>query len=279
MASAMGDIRTIEADINYVAPMATMPYFYASDHERDNLELETHRVAIADARGLDIELERDGFALVSHRSAVRDFTDAGERTDVYTAEIAELIERITGADHVVVTPGGVLRYSTRTPHPELVNSLPAGFAHIDYSRGSFDDFARAHLGDRPDADELLAGRYAAYNVWRVLSPPPQDMPLTVCAAPTMADSDRLEGEARIDGPGMTEAEEIRFGSSLIKANPAHRWYWFSGMTPGEALIFKAFDSDLSRVQGCPHTAFQNPDPAAIPRASVEIRAYAYWKEA
>jgi hypothetical protein len=49
------------------------------------------------------------------------------------------------------------------------------------------------------------------------------------------------------------------------------------MTPEEALVFKAFDSDLSRTQGCPHTAFDNPDPDAHPRASVEIRAYAYWK--
>ncbi|MBC7986373.1 MAG: hypothetical protein H7X93_06840 [Sphingomonadaceae bacterium] len=267
--------RTIEAEINYLGPMDSMPYFYAQDHERDNLALESHRVMIADARGRGFALERDGFELVPHASAVADFNDAEEVRELYTAEIETLIHAVTGADHVVVTPGGVLRFSTRTPRPELVNSLPAGFAHIDYSRAAFDAFAARNLADHPDGEALRGGRYAAYNIWRVLTAPPQDMPLTVCAAPSMADSDRIEGEARIDGDGI---DEIRFGSSLIRPNPAHRWYWFSGMTPDEALIFKAFDSDLERVQGCPHTAFQNPDPDANPRSSIETRAFAYWRD-
>jgi hypothetical protein len=279
MATTAQKARTLEADVNYVAAMDSMPYFYAKDHERDNLDLETHRVSIADMRDAEDrpQIERDGFELVDHESAVGDFNDPEEVAETYTAEIEKLIREKMGADHVVATRGGVLRFSQKTPRPDLVNSLPAGFAHIDYSRASFDRFAVQHLADHPEKDALLAGRYAAYNIWRVLSPPPQDMPLTVCAAPSMADSDRLEGEARIDGPGMTEADEIRFGSSLIKASPEHRWYWFSNMTPGEALLFKAFDSDLNRVQGCPHTAFVNPDPDANPRASIETRAYAYWK--
>ena len=270
---------TLKADINYVAPMATMPYFYAKDHERDNLDLETARVTIADMRDAadPPQLERDGFELVDHASTVADFQNPAEVARTYTAEIGELIRRVTGADHAVVTPGGVLRFSTRTPRPDLVNSLPAGFAHIDYSRASFEDFAARNIADHPDRAAFETGGFAAYNIWRVLSDPPQDMPLAVCAAPSMADSDRLEGEARIDGPQMTEADEIRFGSSLIKANPAHRWYWFSRMTQREALIFKAFDSDTARIQGCPHTAFENPDPEATPRASIETRAYVYWK--
>lgn len=265
----------MEVDINYIGPMASMPYFYAKDHDRDNLVLEAHRVCITDAREMALDLETEGFGLVRHESAVTDFTDHGQTRDIYSAEIAALIKGVTGADHVAVTPGGVLRYSTQMPHPNLVNSLPATFAHIDYSRRSFAEFAARHLDDEPDRDALLGGRYAAYNIWRVLTQPPQDFPLAVCAASSMRDSDRMEGEARIDGPGVAE---FRFGSSLVRPNPSHRWYWFSGMTPDEALVFKAFDSDPSRVQGCPHTAFQNPDPRATPRASIEIRAFAYWRE-
>lgn len=271
MASAA---RTIEAEVNYIGPMDSMPYFYAKDHDRDNLALEPHRVSIEDARGRGFSLEREGFEIVPHTSAVVDFHDPEEVRTVYAAEVAAMLEALTGTDHVVVTPGHALRFSDKTPRPDLVNSMPAGFAHIDVSRASFHEFAAANLADHPERDALLTGRYAAYNIWRVLTQPPQDMPLTVCAAPSMADSDRVEGEARLDGPGI---EEWRFGSSLIKANPAHRWYWFSGMTPEEALVFKAFDSDPARVQGCPHTAFRNPDPDALPRASIEIRAYGYWR--
>src|SRR6187549_2978507 len=55
----------------------TLPFFYARDHERDNLVLEPHRVEIADARQVDPApgLDREGFTLVPHTSAVADFTD------------------------------------------------------------------------------------------------------------------------------------------------------------------------------------------------------------
>jgi hypothetical protein len=115
----------------------------------------------------------------------------------------------------------------------------------------------------------------AYNVWRVMTPPPQDVPLAVCDAGTTTAADVTTGVAVIDAPG---APEVRFGSSIYRANPAHRWYWYPDMTPEEALVFKAFDSDRGRLQGCPHSAFDNPGcpPGVTPRASVEIRAYAFF---
>jgi hypothetical protein len=109
----------------------------------------------------------------------------------------------------------------------------------------------------------------------VLTPPPQDVPLTVCDARTTSTDDVTVGDAVIDAP---DEPERRFESSLYHANPAHRWFWFSDMQPDEALVFKAFDSDLDRVQGCPHSAFDHPDcpPDVPPRASAEIRAFAFY---
>jgi hypothetical protein len=51
------------------------------------------------------------------------------------------------------------------------------------------------------------------------------------------------------------------------------------MTPGEALIFKQFDTADPDIVGCPHVAFADPSAPrdAVPRASVEIRAFAYWR--
>jgi hypothetical protein len=148
---------------------------------------------------------------------------------------------------------------------------------VDYSRQSFDDFARMHLDNagETDPEPWLRGRYVAYNIWRVTSAPPQDIPLGMCAAWSTAAGDVVTGEAVIDAPN---APEFRFGSSLYRYNPDHRWFYFPGMHAGEALVFKAFDSDRDRLQGCPHSAFDDPAcPAdAPPRASVEIRAYAYF---
>jgi hypothetical protein len=262
------------APINYLGAMDTLPYFYARERARDNLALESHRVRITDARQLRRapELEREGFQLYRHPTAVRNFGVEAVAAG-YCSEIAALVRELTGADHAAAM-GVVRRFSERESHPELVNSLPARFVHMDYSPASFFQFAARHLGEGPLAQRLRGGRCAAYNIWRVLTPPPQDVPLAVCAAPMVAETDRITGEARIDGDGP----EIRFGSSLYRANPAHRWFFYSDMTPDEVLVFKAIDSDPARTQGCPHTAFDDPEAPvdARPRASVETRVFAYW---
>lgn len=276
MATLAARPQIVEAEINYLGPMTSMPYFYAKDHERDNLSLEPHRVAIADARQAQPPpcLEREGFTLVSHHSAVSDFEDSAQTSTLYPAEIEALIRELTGADHVVAR-GTVLRFSQQQDRDAYVNSLPAGFVHMDVSRESFADFAARSLDGHPDRDALLAGRYVGFNIWRVLTPPPQDLPLAVCAADSVTEADRVTGEARVDGVGI---EEFRFGSSLYRPNPRHRWFYYRDMTPDEALVFMQFDTAAPDMVGVPHVAFADPsavDP--IPRASAEIRAFAYWK--
>jgi hypothetical protein len=257
--------------------MNVRPVFYAQRYDRNNLILEPHSVAIHDARRLPQQpsLEANGFTLVRHATRVQDFTDRSDVEDLYRREIEALVLRLTGADKVVVT-NAVLRWSERAGDMSaFVNSRPARFVHVDYSRKSFEDFARIHLAGAADTDRRLRRRYVAYNIWRVLTPPPQDVPLTLCDARTTHADDITVGEAVIDAP---DAEEMRFEASLYHASPAHRWFYFSDMRRDEALVFKAFDSDLHRVQGCPHSAFDDPHcPAGVPpRASAEIRAYAYF---
>jgi hypothetical protein len=101
----------------------------------------------------------------------------------------------------------------------------------------------------------------------VTSPPPQDIPLGLVDARTASYADVVEGDAVIDATGRPE---FRFGSSIYRANPKHRWIYFSNMRPDEALVFKAFDSDLGRVQGCrtPPSTIRAARPA--PRA-LELR--------
>lgn len=276
-ASELDCCPVVSSSINYLGKMTERPVFYSEKYHLNNLVLEPHTVEIRDARYLPKRptLEVNGFELVQHETKVRDFKDQDETATVYRGEIEELILRMTGADRVIVT-NAVLRWSERAGDTrEFVNSRPARFVHVDYSRKSFNDFARTHLGDTPDAEDWLRRRYVAYNIWRVLTPPPQDVPLAVCDARTASPDDVTEGEAVIDAPDMPE---MRFGSSLYHASPAHRWFYFSDMKLDEALVFKAFDSDLDRVQGCPHSAFNDPNcPAEVPpRASAEIRAYAFY---
>lgn len=268
--------RRVRAVVNYLGPMNARPEFFARNHEANNLHLVPTVVEIEDLRGSrePTDLDREGFVLLPHISEVNDFRDATVVQDRYVPEVEALIRELTGARRVRVG-GAVLRWGERAPHPEFINSRPGRFCHIDYSVDAFHLFARNHLAGDPDAEQWLAGRYAAYNVWRVLTPPPQDIPLGVVDARTATREEVTEGDAVIDVPGQPE---FRFGSSLFHHRPQHRWCYYSGMDRDEALVFKAFDSEASKGRGSPHSAFDDPTcPAdALPRSSIEIRAYAFF---
>ncbi|MEI9964766.1 MAG: CmcJ/NvfI family oxidoreductase [Caulobacteraceae bacterium] len=265
---------SVEASVNYVGPMSERPKFHAQDHSRDNLNLEPHVAPIHDARAMADAptLEREGITLAPHATKVADFRDAEAATPVYMAEVERLILDLTGATKVLVMGGAVLRYSKRSAHFGTgVNSQPAGFIHVDYTELSAPD-----LVSRSAGDEMRPGRrMAGYNIWRVVSQPPQDMPLAVCDARTIADADLVRADAMFD---VGEEPWWTFEAFLLRYNPAHRWLYYPDMRPDEALVFKSFETDPSQPVRVPHTAFENPlcPPDAPGRVSVEARAFAFF---
>ncbi len=257
--------------INYAARMPVRPRYYANDHSRDVLEIDPQPMGMIDARGRSTSLDGEGFVLVDHKSAVADFADADAIWAVHRGEIIDLIKSVSGADLVLVNAPGLLRFSEKSGRAgSLNNSMPARFAHVDISDKTADAFAAQSL---PPGQTLR--RHAHYNVWRAISDPPQDVPLTVCDARTVAAEDLIFADAIFDEPGKPEWS---FEGLVVAHNPAHRWHWFSNMTRDEALIFKTNDSQVCVAHCVPHVAFDDPDcpPDAPPRASIEMRAIAYW---
>jgi len=266
----------VEGRINYLGPMAVRPRFYANDHARDVLNLDPHVVGIEDLRGRSPapSLHHEGIALVAHRSAIADFRDAQQVARQHPAEIQQLIAELSGADAVVVTGPGILRFGERSPDSgRLNNSRPARFIHIDCSNPTALAFAER---SRPPQRERMR-RFAHYNVWRVFSKPPQDVPLAVCDARTVASDDLVPADAIFDVAGQPEWS---FEGLLVRFNPRHRWCYFSNMTRDEALVFKTHDSAQDEPSQVPHSAFDDPTcpPGVAPRSSIEMRATAYWFE-
>lgn len=267
--------RTVTGVVNYLAAMSERPRYYANDHSRDVLVLDPRNVQIEDARSRAIapSLQREGFTLVEHRSAVSNFRDSSEVARVHPPEIEQLIQRLSGADAVVVSSPGVLRFSEASADSgKLNNSRPARFVHIDVSDATAHAFAER---SQPASFAHPVRRYAHYNVWRVISPPPQDVPLAVCEATTLAPEDLVAADAVFDAPGKPEWS---FEGLLVHHSERHRWAYFSGMSRDEALVFKTHDSDPAQPHHVPHSAFNDPScpPGAPPRASIEMRAIAYW---
>ena len=260
----------IDARIAYAARAGFRQRYFANDHARDTVVIEPHEVVVRDARGVATSLDAEGFRLVPHRSVIADFTDRANVAERHAAEIVALLLEHAGADAVIVTSPGILRFSERSGRAgTLDNSMPARFAHIDTTAATAERFARNGV---PEGRAFL--RHAHYNVWRAFSGAPQDVPLAVCDARSVKPADLLVADAIFDPPGG--APEWSFDSWLVAHDPAHRWHWFPDMTRDEALIFKTSDSAFSNP--VPHVAFDNPlaKPDWPSRASIEMRAVAYW---
>lgn len=266
----------IHAPINYLGEMTERPKFHAQEHGRDNLRFDTHVMPIVEARSLREapSLDREGIALVSHKSAVRDFHDPEQRSGIYLDEVERLIAEVSGASKVfVLRGGGMIRYAQRSPlYRTGVNTQPAHFPHVDFTPNTAPGLADSVFG--MGKVELRPGqRVVGYNIWRVVSDPPQDVPLTVCDSRTVERQDLVAADGVYDAgdPPWMELEAY-----AVRHNPRHRWLYFRDMRPDEALVFRSYDNRPGFSAGVPHTAFNDtscPDGAPA-RVSVEARGFA-----
>jgi hypothetical protein len=252
-----------------------------NDASRDRLPLDPRVVQIEDARSRaqPPSLAQEGFALVPHRSAVSDFRNAAEIARVQGRETERLLLELTGADQVVLGGPAVHRSLVRsadsdqlTHSGKIYNSHPAYFVHIDINDASAAAFEKRW---RPRNLSRPIRRFAHFNLWRAISPPPQDLPLAVCDSQSVPAADLVEADAVMDIPGKPESSYVGL---LVRYNPLHRWSYFPRMSRDEVLVFKAYDSDPGEPRHVPHVAFTDSTcpSGATPRASIEMRGIAYW---
>jgi hypothetical protein len=267
---------TVLGTLGFSEPMTTRPKFHANDTSIDVMNVVPRSVLIEDARhrAAPAALDTEGFRLYPHKSAVRDFRNRSEVEQVHVEEIRRLLLAVSGADQVVVTGAGVLRFGERSAESGAHNnSRPARFVHVDCSDATATSF---YERSRPDTGRRVR-RSAQYNVWRAITPPPQDVPLAVCDARTVRPEDFIPADAIFDRDG---AVAFSFEALLLRYSPRQRWVFYSNMGPDEALVFKTNDTDRSCAHCVAHGAFDNTDcPAGVvPRASLEMRGIAYWFE-
>ena len=216
----------------------------------------------------EITLERSGFVLVDHPTAVRDFFDRREIETVYYPEVEALIKSQSGAKRVFIFDH-TLRSGDEGEREERLIREPVLSAHNDYTEWSGPQRVRDLLPE--EAQTLLKGRFAIIQVWRAINQPIRSNPLAVADAASVAPEDLLIAERRYPN---------RVGQTYrLKYNPAHRWFYFPEMRRDEALVFTVYDSAKDgRARFTPHTSFELPDaPAgAPPRQSIEARALAFF---
>src|SRR5438552_4170222 len=91
LAERESELRSVAATINYTRPIAERLHIDVRDFSRTNMQFEPHTMKICDARGLQerLSLDREGFVLASHKSAVAGSRDLELLGRDYHAEMVE----------------------------------------------------------------------------------------------------------------------------------------------------------------------------------------------
>jgi len=237
-----------------------------------------------------LSLEADGFVIDRIISGVMDYSDQEQLQDLWLPAVKDMILRVTGGSWACLFAGPLVRFSEKRAEAfSSAVSAPARAMHSDlHGSFTFDQFPkqpaaemavreiRSRIGDKEPT------RWRIFNIWQVLSPPPQDTGLALCKLSSVDEDDVIDGKGYFAYPDRT-AEEIlavedaphQFDISFFRPNPRQQWGYFSDMLPGEALVFSTFDPQAdSRKARVPHGAVDIPSSSghAVPRNSIEIRA-------
>lgn len=293
--SNYGEVRSVQADISYLAPGSHINRrFVAPGVEVNTGTYEKHRMEVRDGRNISEQftLDKHGFVIARHESAIGDFLDAKEVDANYPEEVAKTVRCLTGAD-LVAARGWMVRTSgdlgkrqrkvVGYTHSGGIQP-PASEAHVDFSpevaeRMAKQIFAQQFPGERPYT------RFIASSLWRAFSLLPQDWPLALCDGSTVAADDGTTNTLiivdaipdRVTMLGDWPEEKTAIKAAIFRHNPKHRWWYFSNMHRDEVILLKFHDSDRNSVQRVPHTAFQDRSfPDARPRESIEFRTFAYF---
>jgi hypothetical protein len=279
MSDPAAEVRTT---IDYLLPSSRINRrFWAPGEEYNTGVYAPYEVMVRNARlAGPFTLDQHGFCLARHESSIVDWEANYAADGAYAAEVAEVVKRLTGAD-MIVPMGGMARTSGRT---SSTVQPPAAEAHVDFTTKSANRIAET-LYKAARSDGAGYERFIAFSLWRVLSPPPQDMPLALCDAGSVRDDEgthntKVDVDKIPTGDALfapIEGEEDMAAATIFHHSPDHRWWYFPDMTPDEVILIKFHDSDHKRAWRCPHTAFRDATrPDAVERRSMEFRGIAYF---
>ncbi|MDR7009789.1 CmcJ/NvfI family oxidoreductase [Paraburkholderia strydomiana] len=265
----------VEAELDYLVANGEKPATYAYEPPEGvplrSGNYQTQRVKISNARVSPppggLSLDRNGFELHQHTSALTDFSDPAAIERIYYPESEALLRRVTGAKRAVIFDH-TLR-DGRAVRADHVRE-PVKFIHNDQTFVSGPRRVRDHLPPH-EAEELLKGRVAIVNLWRPIGWTVESSSLALCDSRSIALNDVVPSDLIYrDRIGETYA---------FVFNRQHRWYYFPLMSPDEVLLLKIYDSagdGVARLTA--HTAFDDPSspPDARPRRSIELRTLLFF---
>ena len=259
-ANSPRSITDISASLNFIHRQEIKPVFHSAALTGGEMKFlfdpEAHTVAISDMREIaeTLSVDREGFELLRHTTAVEDLYTDNAIEQVYKPEIVALLRHRFGASQVVIFD---------------VTRRSASRLHVDYTVKSGPQRTKDILGEDEVARLTAVGaRIIQVNVWRPIRGPVERSPLALADASTVQQDDLIATD---------QIFPDRIGEIYNLAHdPSQRWYYAPRMTTDEILLIKGWDSlDDGRARFTPHSAFNPPQMRndAPPRASIEVRTF------
>jgi hypothetical protein len=268
--------RKVRATINYTVDNGIPPdyYFYEPDPavKLNPPGTDPREVEIEDGwpRVNEFSADREGFELHDFGAAFDQFDDDASIHAQFYPQVVQFVKRHTGAKRVEVFDHTIRKRLSADLKAQTTVQRPAVMlVHSDYTPKSGPQRVRDIVPT--DAEQLLQGRIAFYNVWKPLYRVVEELPLAVCDAQSQDDADLLLMELKY----RERTGEIY----VLRHSPKHRWYYFPRMEARHALLLKTYDSLTDgRARFMGHTAFEHPEtpPGALKRESIEVRTMAFF---
>lgn len=288
-------MRPIKGTIGYLRADRT-------DRQASLKTQENRECEVRDGRAESKTLARNAFELVRWRSSVahrlsRPALKEPKLMKAYQADVANFVRGLIGAKYAVS-----IQSLTRTADRSDYMTAYSKFAHTDVGDSFlapqpkdgppvvvtaknlmrfFKAAMKVQTGATASQAEIEKGlEYALINVWQPMRNVAVRQPLVMLDYESIADGDRVSLSSlssrkipdNVRGSAAAQTMPV-VEISQIKYNPAHRWYYFSDVTPEEALVFTQIEGRAGRARYCLHSSVANPHaPAGAPeRESVETR--------
>jgi hypothetical protein len=274
VAQSPRSVTEISASLNFIRRQDKKPLFHSSaltgGKPKYFYDIEAHTVPISDMRAIakDLSIDREGFELLDHATAVKDLYDDDAIEQAYLPEIEALLRHKFGASQVVIFD--VTRRSdggAGAKNPDGSRG-PASQLHVDYTAKSGPQRVKDILGEDEAARLTASGaRIIQINIWRPIRGPVERSPLALADASSARQEDLIATD---------QIFPDRVGEIYNVAHtPSQRWYYAPRMTANEVLLIKGWDSlDDGRARFTPHGAFHLSDTRedAPARESIEVRS-------
>ena len=224
----------IRAPLNFIRRQDTKPVFHSAaltgGLPKIFFDIEVHTVPISDMRKIaeTLSIDKEGFELLRHTTAVKDLYDDDAIEGVYYPEIEALLCGKFGASQVMVFD--VTRRSDGEVGAQNPDGLrgPATRVHVDYTVKSGPQRVKDVLGDDEAARLTAVGaRIIEINVWRPIGGPVERSPLAVADASSVLQEDLIATD-------QIFPERVGEIYNLAHA-PSQRWYYAPQMTEDEVI--------------------------------------------